>query len=308
MSLSTRFLVLGVASLVGLGLGCANATKTGSPQPKEPSGGTAALSSADVKMHVERVLASDGKSISIAARDGCLASIAQITDQAGSHDEMRVRCPKPGRMGQWFDGVDRMTSAFPMARLENEEDDSKLQLPAVELVTAAGVGMRLTRSGDAAKVLEQIRSLTAELQSSETPAPGPDSPAGWQMLRVSGPAHVMFGGEPLTGVLDARVSTNGQYLCEFNSNTDDGPLHATKSGFIPPQHASRAIDEVLKPLEPIGPGEHAKSTYALGIKGGAERKASATSTAAVFDRFSSFQDVLGDACLPELEAPAAPGP
>jgi hypothetical protein len=109
----------------------------------------------------------------------------------------------------------------------------------------------------------------------------------------------------LSGVLDARVSTTGQYLCEFMANTDDGPLRATKSGWIAPQHAAHAIDEVLRPFEALAPNERPKATYASGIKAGSETKASATTLGAVFQRFGPFQDALGDACLPQLDAPAA---
>jgi hypothetical protein len=262
-----------------------------------------------MKMRAERLLASDGHAIAIVARDGCLASIAQAQDETGQYDEMRVRCPRPGRMGTWFDGVDRMLSAVPVSAVATDEDDSKTpSFPVVQVITASGATMRVAKAGDAAKLLREVRSLASELQASEVPAPGPVSASGWQMLRVAGPAHVVFAGEPLNGVLEARVSTDGQYLCQFSSNTDDGPLRATKSGYLPPQHASQAIDEVLKPFEGLGPGERPKATYAVGVQRGVERNASVTSIAAVFERFSSFQDVLGDACLPELEAPAPLGP
>ena len=44
-------------------------------------------------------------------------------------------------------------------------------------------------------------------------------------------------------------------------------------------------------------------TFAAGVSAGAERRANAASTAMVFERFAAVQDVLGDACLPELDPP-----
>lgn len=303
MSISHRIFALGAVSLATLGLGC-NATHSGSPQAKQP--GAAELTSADVKTRIERVMVSDGHGIAIAARDGCLASIAEASDDTGDMDEMRVRCPRPDRMATFFTGVDRITSAAQLARVGEEDGD--VEAPAAQVLTAGGVAMRVTKKNDAEKLLAEMKKLGAELQAAEAPAPGPASPGGWQMLRLSGPAHVVFAGEALTGVLDARVSTTGQYLCEFMANTGDGPLRATKSGWIPPQHAARAIDEVLRPFEAIGPNERPKATYASAVKAGAEKKASSTTIAAVFQRFGPFQDALGDACLPELDAPAPPGP
>jgi hypothetical protein len=275
-----------------------------SSSKKEPA--TAALSSADVKMHIERLMVSDGHGIAIAARDGCLASISEATDDTGNYDEMRVRCPRADRMAAFFSGVDRLTSGVQLTRVGDEDMD--VEAPAAQVLTAGGVALRVTQKGDAEKLLAEVKKLGAELQAHESPSPGPDSPGGWQLLHVSGPAHVVFAGEPLQGVLDARVSTTGQYLCEFMANTDDGPLRASKSGWIAPQHAAQAIDEVLRPFEALGPNERPKATYALGVKAGAEAKASNTAVGAVFERFGPFQDALGDACLPELEPPAPPGP
>jgi hypothetical protein len=138
------------------------------------------------------------------------------------------------------------------------------------------------------------------------PTPGPKSEQGWELLRVTGPAHVFLGGAPTSGLLDARMSTNGQYLCEFVATTRGGPIRATKSGWIAPSVASRAIDEVLSPLADAGSGEKRPATFASGTAGGAEHRANAASTPAVFQRFAHVQDALGDACLPELDAPSAP--
>jgi hypothetical protein len=257
-------------------------------------------------MRIERVMVADGHGILVAARDGCLASIAQAADETGDMDELRIRCPRPERMSTFFQGLDRMASAMTMSK--EGDVDMEITGPAAQVVTAGGVSMRAAKEGDAAKLVAEVHALDGELGRGESPAPGPASPSGWQLLRVSGPAHVVFAGEPLTGVLDARVSTNGQYLCEFMANTNDGPLRATKSGWIAPQHASRAVEEVLRPFQSIGPDERPRATYVLGVQGGAERKASWTSVAAVFERFGPVQDVLGDACLPELDKPAPAGP
>ena len=101
------------------------------------------------------------------------------------------------------------------------------------------------------------------------------------------------------------MSTNGQYLCEFVASTRGGPIRATKSGWLSPAVAARAIDEVLSPLADVANAERKATTFAVGISGGAERRANAASTPAVFERFAAVQDALGDACLPELEPPTA---
>jgi hypothetical protein len=118
---------------------------------------------------------------------------------------------------------------------------------------------------------------------------------------------VLLGGAPRRGLLDARVSTSGQYFCEFSTLTDGGVLRASKSGWIEPDHASGAIDVVLEPFRGAGADERARPTYAAAITAGSERRANVASTAAVFERFSSLQSVLGDACIPELDAPAPLG-
>jgi hypothetical protein len=126
------------------------------------------------------------------------------------------------------------------------------------------------------------------------------------MLHVMGPAHVLLAGTPARGVFEARVSTNGQYMCEFITNVGDEPMRATKSGWLTPGTASRAIDEVLGPFNAVEGNEPAKTTFAAGTKAGAEQRSNFVSTAAVFERFSEMQDALGDACLPELEPPSTP--
>ena len=131
------------------------------------------------------------------------------------------------------------------------------------------------------------------------------------MLRVTGPARIFLGGAPTTGVLEARISTNGQYLCEFVASTRSGPIRATKSGWISPSIAATAIDDILSPFADIEAAERPsggslRATFAAGTAGGAERRANAASTAAVFVRFARVQDALGEACLPELDSPSAP--
>ncbi len=118
------------------------------------------------------------------------------------------------------------------------------------------------------------------------------------MLRVSGPAHVYLGGAPTTGVLEARVSTTGQYLCEFNTNTKEA--------------ASR--DQERLALESDGDEGHRRGSRDLPARAGrgsvARRRslrpsgvtASSERTAPpplrVFEKFAEVQDALGDACLP----------
>ncbi|HEY8080329.1 MAG TPA: hypothetical protein VIF62_39635, partial [Labilithrix sp.] len=196
-----------------------------------------------------------------------------------------------------------------MSMAEHADIESEdVPAPTAQIITAGGVALRATKAAEAMKLATEVKGLEGELGRSEAPSPGPASPAGWQLMRVSGPAHVVFAGEALTGVLDARVSTSGQYLCEFMANTNDGPLRATKSGWIPPQHAARAIDEVLRPFQALSPNERPHTTYASAVQAGAERKASWASIPEVFERFGPFQDALGDACLPELDKPAPLGP
>ncbi|HVH42043.1 MAG TPA: hypothetical protein VM925_06855, partial [Labilithrix sp.] len=179
-----------------------------------------------------------------------------------------------------------------------------IKLPAAKLLTSSGKALRVAKPADVEKLAAEVRALSAELASAEEVSPGPASSDGWEMLHVMGPAHVVFAGTPARGVFEARVSTNGQYMCEFITNVGDGPMRATKSGYISPATASRAIDVVLGPFNAASADEKSKTTYAAGTKGGAERRSNAVSTAAVFERFAEVQDALGDACLPELEAPS----
>lgn len=281
--------------------GCAT-RKAVAPQPS----GSAALTGAKIGPRIERVLVADKGMVAMVARDGCVATISTADSEVGSSDELRVRCPRAERMGAWFEGVQRMTGSVALEPSKKDMEDEDLPLPSAELVTAPGKVMHVVKLPDAQRLLGEVRALTAELEAAEIPTPGPTTPGGWQMLRVSGPAHVFFAGAPTRGVLDARVSTTGQYFCEFIASTDEGPMHATKSGWITQATASKAIDDVLQPFEGLGESERPKATYALGVSAAGERKASASATAAVFARFARVQDALGDACVPELEAPVPP--
>lgn len=239
------------------------------------------------------------------SRDGCLASVNTTEAAPDGHDELRIVCPKPERMKSWFAGADRVIATLALEPDEEDDDETPLKLPAAKLLTSSGEMLRVANKGDIDKLASEVRALSAELASAEAVAPGPASTAGWQMLHVKGPAHVLFAGTPARGVLEAKMSTNGQYLCEFTTDVGDGPMRATKSGWLSPAAAAHAIDEVLAPFNAVGPDESAKSTYAAGTKDGAERRSNLASTAEVFARFAEVQDALGDACLPELEAPSS---
>jgi hypothetical protein len=281
---------------------CGCATRKAAPPQ---TSGSVALTGAKITQRIERVLVADKGVVAMVARDGCVATISTAESEVGSSDELRVRCPRPERMRAWFDGVDRMTASVALEPSKPEMEAEELALPSAELVTASGKVMHVVQKNDAHRLFGEVRALTAELATAEMPAPGPSTPGGWQMLRVSGPAHVFFAGAPTRGVLDARVSTTGQYFCEFLASTDEGPMRATKSGWIAATTASKAIDEVLQSFEGLGDAERPRATFASGITSSGERKASVSATAAVFARFAPVQDALGDACVPELEAPVA---
>lgn len=305
--MSERPLALHLVATGILITACGCATRSASP--RSPAAGTAALTAGKVSAHFERVLVADRGAVMMVARDGCVALVKQAAaepdaDSASGSDEMRVRCPRPERLKAWFAGVDRILAAVDVEELSEEESDD-ISLPAAELVTAKGDILQVKKRADAERLLAEVRALTAELASVEVPSPGPSSAKGWQMLRVSGPAHVFLAGAPTAGQLDARMSTSGQYLCEFVASTRSGPIRATKSGWLSEAVAARAIDEMLSPLADVASAERRATTFAVGISGGAERRANLASTAVVFERFAAVQDVLGDACLPELDPPTA---
>lgn len=295
-------LALSFTMLAALSVSACATRKAAAPQ----ASGSAALTGAKITQRIERVLVADKGVVAMVARDGCVATVSTAETEVGSSDELRVRCPRAERMRAWFDGVDRLTSSVALEPTADDMEADDIALPSAELVTASGKMMHVVQKNDAQRLFTEVRALTAELASAEMPAPGPATPGGWQMLRVSGPARVFFAGAPTRGVLDARMSSTGQYFCEFLANTDEGPMRATKSGWIAQATASKAIDEVLQPFEGLPDAEHPRATFASGTTSSGERKASASATAAVFARFAPVQDALGDACVPELEAPVAP--
>lgn len=278
----------GVAFLATLATACGHATpKASSPQSK-----TTVTSAEVAGPRFEKMIVSEEGTVSMVEREGCMATLR-------ASGELRVACPKDERLAAWFSDTDRVTAGFALE--PNDEREGKG--PWAKVMTEGGKVMRIAHASDVKKLGVVMRAFAAELAASEQPAPGPASPAGWQMLRVAGPAHVMFGGTPAHGRLEARVSTNGQYLCEFTANVDSTPMRASKSGYLAPKTASQAIDVVLAPLSATGPS--ATSSFAAGVRGGQETRSNAGSTGAVLERFSEVQDALGDACLPEIEAPAA---
>jgi len=272
---------------------------------------------ATVAPRIERLVVAERGAISMVARDGCMATVRTSESAIGAHDELRVRCPKPERMNAWFDGAEKVTATLTLEAVpprsaqakrdddDDDVDDAELALPAAKVLTASGKTMKVTKPAEIERLAAEVRTLGTELENAEQVTPGPASSEGWQMLHVTGAAHVLFAGTPARGVLEAKVSTNGQYLCEFVTDVGDGPMRATKSGWLTPALASRAIDEVLGPFSATEANEKPKTTYAAGMKAGAEQRSNAASTAAVFERFAEVQDALGDACLPELEPPAA---
>lgn len=283
-----------------LGGGCGGATRSASPRSAD-SGPAIELTSARANLRFERVLVGEKGRVAMVARDGCVATIGKAGEEAGGLEELRIRCPRPDRMKAWFAAVDRITANVVVESADEDAED--VTLPSAELVTKKGVVMHVKRRADAESLLGEVRALTEELASAEMPSPGPRSAGGWQMLRVAGPAHVVLGGSPTAGVLEARMSTSGQYLCEFVANKERGPVRATKSGWITPTMAARAIDDVLGPFADVSAPERRPATYVVAVTGGAERRANTASTAAVFQRFARVQDALGDACLPELDPP-----
>lgn len=289
-----------------LGVGVALLVLAGCGGKKEAKDATSAptLTAARIPSRVARVLVAQKGKVAMVSRGGCVASVGSGVDDTGEFDEMRIRCPKPERLAEWFTAFEAETGKMPVERVPEDEDDDDIPIPTTEFVTASGEVLRITQNEDAARVASRVGTLQQELAVAEMPHPGPASAGGWQMMRVSGPAHVFFGGAPTTGVLDARMSTTGQYLCEFNANTESGPLRATKSGWITQTTASRAIDDVLSPFQSMGAGERRLPTFVAAFARGAESQANPASTAAVFERFAKVQDALGDACLPELEAPS----
>lgn len=293
---------LGFGSFLALVVlaGCGGASRNASPPHSEATLTAASIEGAG---RVEKILVADKGSVSVVERDGCMATVH-------NENELHTRCAKPERMKAWFDGTDKNLAKVGVETMTKEqiklEDDVPIDVntPSAKMLTANGKALRVTKATDVAKLNADVRALADELAGAEDVTPGPATANGWQMLHVSGPAHVMFAGTPTRGVLEARMSTNGQYLCEFTTNG----TKATKSGWIKPASAARAIDVVLGPWSAQtsgGSGAAEHPSFAAGTKGGTEQKSNAAATAAVFSLFSEVQDALGDACLPELEAPGS---
>lgn len=281
-------------------IGCGGATRGAS----SPHGKTT-TTAASIGPRVERLVVAEKGNVSMVARGGCIATVHTSEGDSAQH-ELSVRCPKPERMKTWFDGADRVMAGFTYEPVKDEEEeDEEVSLPVLKVLTAKGQTLKVTRPEEVQRLSREVRALSAELASMSTPAPGPASADGWQMVHVTGPAHVLFAGTPTRGFFDARVSTNGQYHCDFIASIGSGAMHASKSGWLSPIIASRAIDEVLGPFSASEPNEESKSIYAAGVKEGTEKRSNVSSTAAVFERFAQIQDMLGDACLPELEAPSS---
>ncbi|MBX3226083.1 MAG: hypothetical protein KIT84_29090 [Labilithrix sp.] len=294
-----------------------------------PQTGEATLTAAQLEGGgLEKILVTEKGSIAIVERDGCMAMVRETPTPSGPVDEIQTRCAKPERMQKWFEGADKVASKMALEPMKvperpalrhhgrghtlDEGDESAQAIvdprgPATaKVLTANGRLMRVTKDADVTRMNAEVRAFADELAGAEKVAPGPASANGWQMLHVSGPARVMFAGTPTRGTLDARVSTNGQYLCEFTTVFGgDSPVRATKSGWLKPASAARAIDVVLGPWSAPTAAVPPRTAFAAGMKGGTEQRSSPAATAAVFELFGEVQEALGDACLPELEPPTA---
>lgn len=298
------------ASLLGvLGAGllvtaCGGSTRRAdSPHGETP---TTTAASMEGGVHLKKLLVAEPNRVAMVAREGCVSTMRTSGSEVGD-DEIRVSCPTKERLASWMRGADRivaklMLSAAPEPAQEEDRVSGEHVQPSAKLLLSSGKLMTVTKPDEVARLANELRALESELASAEQPAPGPATPAGWQMLHVSGPAHVVFAGTPAQGVLEARVSTSGQYLCEFVTGSNAGAMRATKSGWIPSGSAAHVIDEVLAPFNATE-SDGAKPSFAGGIQNGQERKSNTASTAAVFERFAGVQEALGDACLPELEGP-----
>ena len=296
--LRTRLVTVSCFAVLALAMtACGGATRHAS----SPHGKATTTAASIDRPRLARLVVAEQGVVTMVERDGCVATARAAEGESGD-DELRVRCPRTQRIQAWFEGADRLTAAFVLEPPPAERESHPMTVPAARVLVEGGKVMKVSRLEDVQRLTASVKAFTAELASTEQPAPGPDSPAGWQLLHVSGPAHVMFGGTPARGAFDARVSTNGQYMCEFVTNGEDGPMHASKSGYLAPKTAARAIDEVLAPFSATGAAR--SSTYAAGVRGGTEARSNAASTVEVFERFAGVQEAIGDACLPELETPS----
>lgn len=295
--------VLGVGLLVSA---CGGTTR-GASSPHGETTTTAATMEGGLQ--IQKVLLAEPDRVTMIARGGCVQSL-RASGAAGGDDELRLRCPKKDRLESWIHATSGVASKLTLTEAPDPVDDDDAQpakidrsKPMAKLLLASGKVMLVAKPDDVMKLAKEVHAFETELASGEQPAPGPASPSGWQMLHVTGPAHVMFAGTPARGVLEAKVSTSGQYLCEFVTASAGGAMRATKSGWIPPRSAAHAIDQVLAPFNATDGSGAEKTSFAGGIQNGQERKSNPASTGAVFERFADVQEALGDACLPELEGP-----
>lgn len=296
---------LGVLSAGLLATACGGATR-GASSPHGETTTTAATMEGGFQ--IQKLLVAEPNRVTMIARDGCVQSL-RASGAEGGDDELRLRCPKKDRLESWLRATSGVASRLALTEApdpsEDEDRPNKVDRakPMAKLLLAGGKVMLVAKPDDVLKLAKEVHTLEGELASAEQPSPGPASPSGWQMLHVTGPAHVMFAGTPARGVLEARVSTSGQYLCEFVTGGAGGAMRATKSGWIPARSAAHAIDEVLAPFNATDGAGGEKTSFAGGVQNGQERKSNPASTGAVFERFADVQEALGDACLPELEGP-----
>ena len=268
---------------------------------------TTTAASMEGGLHVQKLLVAEPNHVAMVAREGCVSTMRTSGAEVGD-DELRVRCPKAERLASWMHAADALVSKLTLTPAPDPTDDdehvsSEHRAPTAKVLLTSGKVMQVTKPAEVARLANELHALEGELASAEEPAPGPATPSGWQMLHVSGPAHVSFAGTPAHGMLEARMSTSGQYLCEFVTGGSAGAMRATKSGWLPQTNAAHAIDEVLAPFNATE-SDAAKPSYAAGIQNGKEKMGNVPSTMAVFERFAGLQEALGDACLPELEGPS----
>jgi len=305
----SRIAGFGVFLALGAIVGCGGSSRNASAPHALAGRETITAASIDKEGGgaIDKILVAENGSVSVVERDGCMATVQE------TKDEIHTRCAKPDRMKQWFAGADKAlakVAVAPMTKADRAKDEDEIdtKTPSAKMLTATGKALKVTNKSDVDRLNAEVRALSDELAGAEKQVtPGPASEGGWQMLHVGGPAHVMFAGSPTRGVLEARMSTTGQYVCTFTTAGDHGPVQATKSGWIKPSSAARAIDVVLGPMAASSSGDARAAAFAAGTKAGAEQRSGTAATAAVFALFSELQDALGDACLPELEAPAGPG-
>ncbi len=249
-----------------------------------------------------RLVVVEPGAVAMAARSGCLATVEKSHADGRVRDELRVRCPKPERMRAWFDGAERLVASLDLEPAP-ESPVPGMDEPEARVLTASGLLLRVTKRDEIVRLTAEVRSFAKALSEEDRVIPGPASASGWQLLHVAGAARVVFAGIPTRGMLDAKVSTTGQYQCEFLTRIDDGQMRATKSGWLSPEIAREAIEDVLAVFQARPKEEADTSSFVAAMRAGAEHRGAKASTAAMFERFAELQESLGDACLPELETP-----